>query len=131
MSLSAELEHLFDEATGDVALGELGAAVEKFRRCTKLDPGHFESWHALGMALMKSGLIEEAVAAGLRAVELRPNDQLAWSSLSLFYVRQGKQREAEAAALKARIISWGGDIRKAQLDQPPTPPSAQASMSQE
>ncbi|MCX7869033.1 MAG: tetratricopeptide repeat protein, partial [Terrimicrobiaceae bacterium] len=91
------LQELFDEATGDIALGELDAAVAKFRRCTELDSGHFESWHALGMALMKSGRTAEAIEAGLRAVELRPNDQLAWSSLSLFYVREGKIKEAEAA----------------------------------
>ena len=126
MSEYSPLDELFDEATGDVALGELEAAVEKFRRCTELDPKHFESWHALGMALMKSGRIPEAIEAGLRAVELRPNDQLAWSSLSLFYVRNGQIKEAEAAGLKARIISWGGDITKAQLDRPQPPPTATA-----
>lgn len=124
MSSDSKVDALFDEATGDVAVGDLEAAVEKFRRCTELEPEHFESWHALGMALMKSGRIKEAIEAGLRAVALRPNDQLAWSSLSLFYVRDGNIAEAEAASAKARIISWGGDITKAQLDRPKPPPAA-------
>jgi Flp pilus assembly protein TadD len=110
--MSAEIEELFEEATGDIALGDLEAAVEKYRECVCLDPQFFDGWHALGMALMKCGRSGEAVEAGLRAVELRPNDQLAWSSLSLFYVREGKIKEAEDAGLKARVISWGGDINK-------------------
>jgi hypothetical protein len=54
----------------------------------------------------------KAIAAGLRSVELRPNDQLAWSSLSLFYVRAGMIPEAESAGGKARILGWGGKIKK-------------------
>lgn len=110
--LSAEVAALFDDASGDIAVGELGAAVEKYRECVELDPMFFDGWHALGMALMKNGDPISAIAAGLRATELRPNDQLAWSSLSLFYVRNNQIKEAEAAGVKARILSWGGKIVK-------------------
>ncbi len=110
--MTPELESLFDDANGDLAIGELEAAVEKYRRCTELDPEFFDGWHALGMALMKIGRHDEAIAAGLRSVELRPNEQLAWSSLSLFYVRAGQVPEAEAAGAKARILGWGGKIKK-------------------
>lgn len=110
--MSPEVEALFDDANGDLALGELEAAVEKYRRCTEIDAEFFDGWHALGMALMKLGRHEEAIAAGLRTVEMRPNDQLAWSSLSLFYVRAGKIAEAEAAGAKAKILGWGGKIKK-------------------
>ena len=44
--------------------------------------------------------------------ELRPNDQLAWSSLSLCYVRAGMIKEAEAAGTKAKILGWGGKVKK-------------------
>lgn len=104
---------LFDAATGDIALGNLPAAVEKYRRCVRSDPGFFDAWHALGMALMKDGHYPEAIEAGLKAVELRPDDLLAWSSLSMFYVRNGQIKEAESAGGKARIISWGGKINRA------------------
>jgi tetratricopeptide (TPR) repeat protein len=112
MSLSPEVEELFDDANGDLALGELEAAVEKYRRCTELAPDFFDAWHALGMALMKTGSFPEAIEAGKKTVEMRPNDQLAWSSLSLFYVRAGMIPEAEAAGAKARILGWGGKIKK-------------------
>jgi tetratricopeptide (TPR) repeat protein len=107
--LAAEI---FEDATGDIALGDLDAAVAKYRECVRLDPQFFEAWHALGMALMKSGHYPEAIEAGLKAVELNPNDLLAWSSLSLFYVRNNQIPEAEAAGGKAKVLSWGGKIRK-------------------
>ena len=110
--MTAEVEELFDDANGDLAVGELEGAVEKYRRCTELDPQFFDGWHALGMALMKIGRYPEALEAGKKTVEMRPNDQLAWSSLSLCYVRAGMIQEAEAAGAKARILGWGGKVKK-------------------
>jgi predicted TPR repeat methyltransferase len=112
MSPPPEVEELFDDANGDLALGDLDAAVEKYRRCTELAPDFFDGWHALGMALMKTGRFAEAIEAGKKTVEMSPNDQLAWSSLSLFYVRAGMIPEAEAAGAKARILGWGGKVKK-------------------
>ena len=104
------LEELFDDANGDLAIGELESAVEKYRRCVDLDPQFFDGWHALGMALMKLGRFAEAIEAGKKTVELKPNDQIGWTSLSLFYNRAGQIEEAEAAGTKAKILSWGGKI---------------------
>lgn len=106
------LAELFDDANGDLAIGELESAAEKYGRCVELDSSFFDGWHALGMALMKLGHYPEAIAAGKRATELRPNDQIAWTSLSLFYNRNGEIKEAEAAGTKAKILSWGGKIAK-------------------
>jgi tetratricopeptide (TPR) repeat protein len=103
---------LFDDANGDLALGELESAAEKYRACTGIDPSFSDAWHALGMALMKLGRYPEAIEAGLRAVDLQPNDQIGWTSLSLAYQRNGQIPEAESAATKARILSWGGKIKK-------------------
>lgn len=105
-------DEIFDDANGDLAVGELDAAVEKYRQCVELDPSFFDGWHALGMALMKTGRFEEAIAAGLKSTELKPNDQIAWTSLSLFYNRAGNIKEAEAAGTKAKILSWGGKIAR-------------------
>ena len=121
-SVNQPVQALFDEATGDLAVGDLEAAVEKFRRCVGIDPEFFDGWHALGMALMKTGRFPEAIEAGLRSVRLRPNDQLAWSSLSLFYVRNNQVPEAEAAGAKAKILSWGGKINPDAI--PPANPNA-------
>ena len=112
MTHSPDVDAIFDDANGDLALGELEAAVEKYRRCVELDPQFFDGWHALGMALMKVGRFPEAIEAGKKAVELRPNDQIGWTSLSLFYNRNGNIREAEAAGAKAKVLSWGGKIAK-------------------
>jgi tetratricopeptide (TPR) repeat protein len=105
-----EVEELFDDANGDLAIGELPDAITKYRQCVEKAPNFFDGWHALAMALMKNGNYPEAIEAGKKAVELRPNDQLAWSSLSLFFVRNNQIKEAEAAGAKARILSWGGKI---------------------
>ena len=63
MDASPEVEELFDDANGDLALGELESAVTKYARCTELAPEFFDAWHALGMALMKVGRYPEAIAA--------------------------------------------------------------------
>jgi predicted Zn-dependent protease len=105
-------DNIFDDATGDIAVGDLESAVEKYRRCVEMDPGFFDGWHALGMALMKLGRFPEAIEAGKKAVALRPNDQIGWTSLSLFYNRAGNIKEAEAAGAKAKILSWGGKIAR-------------------
>ena len=109
----AARDALFDDANGDLALGELEAAAEKYGRCVELDPGFFDGWHALGMTRMKLGRFAEAIEAGLRATSLRPNDPLAWSSLSLFYVRNNQIPEAESAGARARVLSWGDQLRTA------------------
>ena len=106
------VDEIFDDANGDLAVGDLKSAVEKYRRCVDVDPNFFDGWHALGMALMKLGRFEEAIDAGKKAVELKPNDQIGWTSLSLFYNRAGNIKEAEAAGAKAKILSWGGKIAK-------------------
>ena len=105
-------DEIFDEASGDLAVGDLESAVAKYRRCVEIAPDFFDGWHALGMALMKLGHFDEAIDAGKQAVELRPNDQIGWTSLSLFYNRVGNIKEAEAAGAKAKILSWGGKIAK-------------------
>ena len=116
--MAAEIAALMDAASGDIAVGEVDAAVGKYRRCTELAPDFFDGWHAFGMALMKTGRHPEAIEAGLRATQLRPTDRLAWSSLSMFYVRNHQIAEAESAGVKARILSWGGKIAKEEPSAP-------------
>jgi Flp pilus assembly protein TadD len=106
------IEELFDDANGDLALGDLEAAAEKYRRCVETSPEFADGWHALAMVLMKLGRHPEAIEAALKNTELRPNDQLAWSTLSICYVKNGQIKEAESAGGKARILGWGGKIKK-------------------
>lgn len=108
--MEESVDQIFDDASGDLAVGDMESAVSKYRRCVEIDSNFFDGWHALGMALMKLGKFSEAIEAGKRAVELRPNDQIGWTSLSLFYNRAGNIKEAEAAGTKAKILSWGGKV---------------------
>jgi len=112
MSPEPRRDQLFDDANGHLALGELDQAVALYRRCVALDPEFFDAWHALGMALLKTGQIKEAIGCGLQATTLRPNDLLAWTSLSQMFVRDGQIAEAESAKGNARILSLGGKIVK-------------------
>jgi predicted Zn-dependent protease len=107
-----ERDDLFDDGNGDLAIGDLDAAIGKYRRCTELDPEFFDGWHALGMALMKTGHLQEAIGAGLQATTLQPNDLLAWTALSQMYVQDKQIAEAEDAKANARILSLGGKIVK-------------------
>lgn len=107
-----DAEAAFDDANGDLAIGDFDAAIAGYRKCLDLDPEFFDAWHALGMALLKTGQTAEAIGAGLMATTLRPNDLLAWTGLSQMYVRAGQIAEAEDAKGKARILSLGGKIVK-------------------
>lgn len=112
MPESDELQDLFDDANGHLALGEMEEAIALYRRCVALDAGFFDGWHALGMALLKTGQTKEAIGCGLQAVTLKPNDLLAWTGLSQMYVRDGNIPEAETAKGNARILSLGGRVVK-------------------
>lgn len=109
---SADVLNLFDDANGDLAVGDLDAAIVKYRQCVELDPQFFDGWHALGMALMKTDQLKEAIGAGLMATNLKPNDLLAWTGLSQMYVKNGQIAEAEDAKGNARILSLGGRVVK-------------------
>jgi predicted Zn-dependent protease len=107
-----ELQELFDDANGHLAVGELAEAETYYRRCVELDPDFFDGWHALGMALMKLDRMQEAVGCGLQSTFLKPNDLLAWTALSQMYVRMGNIPDAESAKANARILSLGGKVVK-------------------
>ena len=109
---ASHIEALFDDANGFLATGEIEQAIPLYRKCVELDPGFFDGWHALGMALLKTGNIKEAIGAGLMATTLKPNDLLAWTSLSQMYVSNKQIAEAEDAKGKARILSLGGKVVK-------------------
>ncbi len=101
---------LLDDASGDLAIGDLASAAAKYRQATELEPQNFDAWHALGMALMRAGDLKPALGAALMATDLAPNDLLAWTALSQIHVKLGNIGEAEAAKANARIIGLGGRV---------------------
>jgi hypothetical protein len=44
------VDQIYDDASGDVAIGDLETAVESYGRCVQLDPNSSMAAHALGMA---------------------------------------------------------------------------------
>lgn len=112
MAESEECTEEFDRGNAFLATGDLEQAAARYRRCVELDPGFFDGWHALGMTLMKTGSIKEAIGCGLQATVLRPNDLLAWTALSQMYVQDGQIAQAEDAKGRARILSLGGKIAR-------------------
>lgn len=106
------VDEWMEDGHGHLATGDLAAAAEAYRQATEVDPDSFDAWHARAMALMKLGRFEEALAAGQQTIRLRPNDQMAYTTLSLIHVRMGRIKEAEEMGAKARILSWGGKVKK-------------------
>jgi len=107
-----ELNNLFDDANGSLAIGEFEDAIAGYRQCVALDATFFDGWQALGMALMKVGEVKEAIGCGIKATLLEPDDLLAWTGLSQMYVRDGQIAEAEHAKGNARILSMGGKVTR-------------------
>lgn len=108
--MNQELQDIFDDANGELAIGELEAAIVGYRKCVAIDPEFFDGWQALGLALMKTDQIKEAIGCGLQAVTLQPNDQLAWTALSQMYVQDEQIAEAEMAKQNATILGIGGKV---------------------
>jgi predicted Zn-dependent protease len=110
--MSESLQDIFDDANGDLAIGDFETAIVGYRKCVELDPEFFDGWQALGMALMKTGEIKEAIGCGIQATMLQPNDLLAWTALSQMYVQDGQIAEAEHAKQNATILGIGGKVDK-------------------
>ena len=108
--MTDEIQDHFDDANGNLAIGELEAAIVDYRKCVELDPEFFDGWQALGLALMKTNQNKEAIGCGLQAVTLKPNDQLAWTALSQMYVQDQQIAEAEHAKQNATILGIGGKV---------------------
>ena len=110
--MAENIQDIFDDANGDLAIGDFETAIVGYRKCVELDPEFFDGWQALGMALMKTGEIKEAIGCGIQATILKPNDLLAWTALSQMYVQDEQIAEAEHAKQNATILGIGGKVDK-------------------
>ena len=97
-------------------------AIEQYRQALTEDPDWTEALHGLAMAQMQAGLLDEAIATGLRIVELDPNDAFAHTSLSMFYQRKGMIDEAEREGAKARMVAWKNELKENPDAPPPMDP---------
>ena len=103
-------EEFYDQGMMDFSMAEFDKAIESYRKAVEIDAGYFDAWHALGMAYVRAGKIQDAIVAGKRAVEINPNDMLAHTSLSMYYMKAGDKAMAEKEKGFATVLSWGGKI---------------------
>ena len=66
----------------------------------------YRGWHALGLALLKSGELKEAIGAALMTTNLRPNDQLAWTSLSQMCMKRANYRSRSSKIERHNYTYW-------------------------
>lgn len=118
--MSERLEH-YKQGLKLFGENKFPEAIEAYRACLAEDPDWTEGLHGLAMAQMHAGLIDDAIATGLRIVELDKNDAFAHTSLSMFYQRKNMIEEAEKEAAKARMISWKEELKTNPDAVPPGP----------
>ncbi len=80
---------------------------------------------ALGMAQMKAGLLDEAIATAITVTEMAPEDPTAFTSLSMAYMRKQMIEEAEKAQAQARLLSWKQELKENPNAPPPMPSPGQ------
>jgi Flp pilus assembly protein TadD len=96
-------------------------AIAEYRAALALDPEWTEGLHALAMAQMHAGKLDDAIETGKRIVELDKEDPFAHTSLSMFYMRKGMVDEAEKEGAKARMLSWKQELKTNPNAVPPGP----------
>ena len=116
--MSERIEH-YKQGLKLFGEGKHKEAIEAYRLSLADDPDWTEALHGLAMAQMQAGLLDEAVATGLRIVELDPDDAFAHTSLSMFYQRKGMIDEAEREGAKARMVAWKNELKTNPNAPPP------------
>jgi tetratricopeptide (TPR) repeat protein len=126
MALAAQPDPLFVEAVKLHQLGQLGAAVEKYRAVLKHSPGSVEARSNLGAALAALGRYEEAITEYRQALRAAPGHPALRLNLGLAYfkaervkeaivefsaLRKAKPRELQSALLLANCHTMLGDYK--------------------
>ncbi|MGD9316713.1 MAG: peptidylprolyl isomerase, partial [Anaerolineae bacterium] len=77
-------------------------------KAIELNPKSAESYSNIGYVYSKSGDLEAALEAYLRAVELRPRNYLDHQNLGILYFQMGRTNDAIAAATRALELAPEG-----------------------
>jgi len=119
--MSDKIEHykaglkLFGENKFEEAIAEYKLALE-------IDDKWEDGLHAIAMAYMSAGKLDDAIETANFLLTLNPNDPFIHTSLSMFYQRKGMIDEAETESAKARMASWKLEL-KTNPDAPPPGPA--------
>ena len=101
--------------------GKHTEAIAEYEAALALSPNWTDAMHALAMAHMNAGTVDEAIRIGKEIVALDPEDAFAHTSLSMFYQRKGMIEEAEAEGAKARMVAWKAELKENPDAPPPGP----------
>lgn len=96
-------------------------AMAEYKKALEIDPDFIDAIAGLAMAQMHAGLLDDAIANGLRLCELNPEDAFNHTNLSMFYQRKGMIEEAEVEGAKARMLSWKQELKTNPNAPPPGP----------
>ena len=77
----ATLDEIFDDANGDLAIGELESAVEKYRQCVERDPAFFDGWHESEDSFLGRESFEGVIARCARCCHPEPRRRRRTSQL--------------------------------------------------
>lgn len=84
--------------------GKLGLAESHYLRVVKLDPGHDEAWHLLGVVAFQQGQATKAIKHYRKALSLRPRHAQAHNNLALALKSTGDLAGARAAFADALSV---------------------------
>ncbi len=107
-------DEIFDDANGDLAIGDLDSAVEKYRRCVQIAPDFFDGWHALGMALMKLGRLMKRSKREKKRSSFGLMIRLAGQVSRCFTIVPATLRKPKQQGRRRRF--WAGEERSGRSD---------------
>ncbi|MFC2169692.1 tetratricopeptide repeat protein, partial [Acidobacteriota bacterium] len=73
--------------------GSLDGAIEFFTQSIQLDPGYYDAYVYLGMALFKKKRDQEALSALSRAIEIDPERE--WAKLKIAEFKKVIEKESK------------------------------------
>jgi tetratricopeptide (TPR) repeat protein len=91
---SMRSRELFFRGRSRIELGQYSGAVDDLQQSIKLDPSASHALNALGLALWKQNLLEQAVAPLGQAIALSPAWTYPRNTLGLIYLEQRRYEEA-------------------------------------
>lgn len=99
-----EAERLFETALALHREGRAGLAESHYLRVVKLDPGHADAWHLLGVIAFQAGQLPKAIKQFRQAVGVRPGFAQAWNNLALALKEKGDANAAREAFDRALAV---------------------------
>jgi len=100
-SKGGNLEEFYSEGYKAFLYGDYHRAIQMYRRYVEAKPEDDYVWAALGEALLRSGMVEQAGAAFRQATKISPSKGLYYKQLAIAYDFMNHPQDAADAAKKA------------------------------